>query len=535
MTRARPVHEHTAAGAARRTALALAVFAALVYVVTGGGRVVASDEVAMLDLSRAMLRGHLWVPAGATLRGPDGRDYTKNAAGQAVLALPLVAIGEAGAAAAHLPPARATLAVRFVASFLNALVTAVLLALLYLGARALGAGAGAALAGALMLGFATPVWVYAKSFLAEPIEGLGILAAVLGASLAGEKRFGLPRGERLAAFGVFLAVSVKLSMLPLVLGALVPLFASPRRTWVAPAIGLALALAGHAVYNVARFGTPLETGYGAQATPAAYTTPILVGLYGLLLSSGKGLVWFAPPVWLVPAGVRAMLRTRSDEPSWLARAGLTSAPGRAAWGTLGATAAALLLYARFQHWAGDGSFGPRYLVPLLPALGLCVVAALASGSSGTRRVARLACVLGVIVQIGGVGIYFGAQMRDAGDYPYTRSLEHPRFMSDSHWNPRFSPIAGHWRMLARNASEHLRGRPPRLGIGQEGGERDARTGVAPADQTALLHAIDVWWLYLADARLGGPAPAFAAALLALLAFGAARALARARAAEAGPA
>ena len=50
-------------------------------------------------------------------------------------------------------------------------------------------------------------------------------------------------------------------------------------------------------------------------------------------------------------------------------------------------------------------------------------------------------------QIGGVAIYFGAQMREAGDYPYTLPLGHPRFMSDSHFNPRFSPIAGHWRML----------------------------------------------------------------------------------------
>ncbi|TMQ68828.1 MAG: hypothetical protein E6K80_13715, partial [Candidatus Eisenbacteria bacterium] len=70
-----------------RTARWIAVFAFLAYAFTGGGRIVGSDEVTMLDLSRALLRGHLDVPVGATLDGPDGRHYTKNAAGQAVLAL----------------------------------------------------------------------------------------------------------------------------------------------------------------------------------------------------------------------------------------------------------------------------------------------------------------------------------------------------------------------------------------------------------------------------------------------------------------
>ena len=266
-------------------------------------------------------------------------------------------------------------------------------------------------------------------------------------------------------------------------------------------------------------------------------------VYGLLLSSGKGLAWFAPPVWLVPLGVRRMLRLGPGGGSWFARAGLASAPGRAAWGALGASATALLLYSRFQHWAGDGSFGPRYLVPLLPALGLCIAAALAArpASAALRGVARLAFLLGFIVQVGGVGIYFGAQMREAGDYPYTLPLEHPRFMSDSHFNPRFSPIAGHWRMLSRNAAEHLRGIHPRLGLksgdgaAPAGPSGDTRLGLSADDQASLLHALDFWWLYIGYAGVGGPLPAFAAALLALLVFLAGRALRRARAAEAEPA
>lgn len=72
-----------------RTARRLALAAFLAYAATGGGRIVGSDEVTMYEVSRALLGGRVAVPEGATLRGPDGRHYSKNAAAQAVVALPL--------------------------------------------------------------------------------------------------------------------------------------------------------------------------------------------------------------------------------------------------------------------------------------------------------------------------------------------------------------------------------------------------------------------------------------------------------------
>src|SRR5439155_21520838 len=168
------------------TARWIAVAAFLVYVVSGGGRIVGSDEVTMLELSRAMLRGGIAVPEGATLAGRDGRQYTKNAAAQAVLATPLVVAAEITAGAAHLSPPRQALAVRFVVSFFNAIVTAILLAAFYLIARRLRVGPRAALGATLMLGFTTPVWVYSKSFMAEPLQSLGLLLALAGCAGTGE-------------------------------------------------------------------------------------------------------------------------------------------------------------------------------------------------------------------------------------------------------------------------------------------------------------------------------------------------------------
>jgi len=135
--------------AARATAGWLALAFALLYLATGGGRIVGSDEVTMAELSRALLAGRIDVPEGATLAGRDGRHYSKNHAGQAVLALPWTLAGEAAARVLPFAPAKRALAARAVVSTFNAFVAAILVGVFYLAARSLGAGAVGALAATL--------------------------------------------------------------------------------------------------------------------------------------------------------------------------------------------------------------------------------------------------------------------------------------------------------------------------------------------------------------------------------------------------
>jgi hypothetical protein len=479
----------------RQTARWIGITMLFVYVLTGGGRIVGSDEVTMLELSRAMLHGGFAVPLGATLDGPDGRHYSKNAAGQAVLALPLTALAELTAARLPMAAYRRPLAMRFMVSFFNAAVAALLIARFYRAARSLGVRATPAFDAALMLALTTPLWVYAKSFMAEPLQALGLLLALDGSARAAQ---GEPRGAWTAGLGLLIAVSVKLSMLPLALACLLPMMRAHWTSWLAPALLLALGLAGNAAYDYARFGNVFETGYGAQATWASHTTPLATGLYGLLLSSGKGVLWFAPALWLAIPGALAMRRAGAV-PAW---AMLSIA---IAW------TFALLLYGTFEHWAGDGSFGPRYLVPLLPLGFLPVAWFMARGGWWRRGLAILLATLGLAVQLGGVAIYFGAQMREAGDYPYTRALNDPAFMHESHFVPAHSPILGHWRMLTRNAGEHFQRKLPKLGGGED---VDPRLGIGEKDQAAMQHALDFWWLYAGYA--GVPALAIVGALLVLL-------------------
>jgi len=493
----------------KRAPWAIALAALLTYALSGGGRIVGSDEVTMFELARSIAHGNIRVPEGATMRGPDGQTYSKNTWGEALLALPLVVAGDLAARAAGFEGERAQWAARFVASFFNAVVASLLLAALYGALRGLRLGARASLAATVALGFTTPLWIYAKSFMAEPLEGLGLLLALAGAARAGAAPASADQrlGERAAAAGAFLAISAKLGVAPLALACLSALGFRRPRAWLVPLGGVAVALVGHAIYNQLRFGSLLETGYGAQASVSAFSTPLFVGVYGLLLSSGKGIAWFAPIVWLAPLGVAAMVRSRQHSDA--ARRGDDAR--RAGWAIVAAWAVALLVYGRFQHWGGDGSWGPRYLVPVLPLGAIAVGFALDGASKLRKRVAWALALAGLVVTLGGVGIYFGAQMREAGDYPYTLALDDPHFMEASHWNPRFSPIAGHWRMLSRNVQEHLRGEAPVLG---RNGAVDARTGITQEEAQALLQAIDVWWLYAGYA--GIPRLPLGLAALALL-------------------
>ena len=490
---------------ARRVARHLGLALTLLFLATAGGRITASDEYTLYRLAESLVtRGAVWVEAGNAERGPAGRLYPKAGIGQALAAAPFYAAGKA--AAIPFDGAKEELVTRAITSLLNAFVSGLLGAILFLLFLEVGAAPRGALFWAFATCLATPLWVYAKSFLTEPLLALGLTAGFYGAVRF--RATGAPRHALIAGFAWGGTVLVKYALAPAVLLLALPFLPDLRKTRAAlPGIlAVLLCVLLALVYNATRTGSPLGTGYGRQASASAFSTPLFVGLYGLLLSSGKGIVWFAPAIALAPAGWAEMTRPRqhSNEP----RHGV--AARNAALAAIATWMVGLLQFGTFQHWAGDGSWGPRYLVPLLPLAFVAVAFALTAATRARRRLAWTLGLAGLLVTVGGVGIHFGAEMRAVGDYPYTLALEDPHFMEASHFNPRFSPIVVHWRMLAQNAASHLRGDLPALG---NDGTPDPRLGISPADQAAMLRAIDVWWLYARYAGL--PMAPLAVAVLAL--------------------
>lgn len=463
------------------------LFFALLYAATMSGTISSSDGHTMFLLTRSVVeRGAVDVPGGNTLAGVGGRAYPKAGIGQALLGVPAYwaasRLVEALPALQGKREAVQKFAVQSMAPLVGALVCLLFLGLL----RAESVPPRTALLGALLLGIATPVWVYSKTYTAETWLML-CLTATFG-SLIRFRRTGSVGAAALAGTACGLAILIKVAMaLPVAAFAIYFLDSLRRRkgslpAFAAAALPLLVAMAGMLLYNHARFGSFTESGYGVEQTASAYGTPLLVGLYGLLLSPGKGAFLYAPPLLLLFFLAGRYASTRRAE-FMLA---------------LGVVIPSLLLNARFRAWGGDGSWGPRYLVPFLPVL-LFPAAAMLAESRTARRWAAALLAVGVLAQWGGVSIHYGSYLREAGEYPYKRAFEDPRFLEDTHWVPNFSPLAGHWRMFSRNLGEHLGGDWPRVTMGspeaapENGAVRIALSG---ADKERLLHGIDFWFLYL---------------------------------------
>lgn len=161
------------------------------------------------------------------------------------------------------------------------------------------------------------------------------------------------RRELLAGLALGLGVVVRQTTALIGLGA-VRLGTLAEGPWSAAAtlvVGLAFGTIPLFVYQQLVFGSAFETGYG----PKPFDTPLLEGLYGLLLSPSRGLVVYEP--WALAALASLAL-------AWL-RPGLVAARLRslsAAWLAL------LVLYATYAEWWGGRVFGPRFLDDMAPVL-----------------------------------------------------------------------------------------------------------------------------------------------------------------------
>lgn len=250
-------------------------------------------------------------------------------------------------------------------------------------ARRLDLSWGKSLVVGLLIGAGTMLLPYVPTGFSElaiaALVGLGLLA--VAAARAGRPWAALVGGVAAGATVLFRTDSVLL-VLPAI-GAGVWFAAEPRRrrrTLVRFAAGAGPFLAFCAWYNAYRFGSPFRLGY--QNT-AGFSYPFVRGLKGLLISPGRGLLWYVPLVVVAAVGARRAWRR---DP------------------VLTATAAALLvarplLFASWSQWEGGVCWGPRFLVPAMPALAVGVVEVV-RGFAAWRAPARVALVAAIAVSVG---------------------------------------------------------------------------------------------------------------------------------------
>ncbi|MFZ1755207.1 MAG: hypothetical protein WAU10_15760 [Caldilineaceae bacterium] len=349
----------------RRTAFLVAALLFACYLLTYTGIIQSSDGLAMFATTESIVRRGAadinqlrWMDIQQGSFGPDGELYSRKGLGMTLLALPLVWL-------ARLWPA---IGLTQTALLLNPLLTAWTGGLLYLAVIRLGWSRFAAIAAALAFGLATLAWPYTQTFFSDTMAGWGLFAALYWLlAFQQDRRKHLLFWAGLAWGLAYLSRAINLVTLPVYGLALLSLLTegkglrigdwrlgtgriNPRfREWILFASPILAAGLISLWWNWLRFGAPLDSGY---VESEAFNGDWLFGLAGLLISPGRGLVWYSPVLLLVPLGV-----------GWFWR--------RARWLLLSSACVALLywlFYGKWYMWHGGYSWGPRFLVPVLPFL-----------------------------------------------------------------------------------------------------------------------------------------------------------------------
>jgi hypothetical protein len=295
---------------------------------------------------------------------------------------------------------------------LNPAIIAATALTLWAWARAAGWGPRVAAVVALVTVGATPLLSYSSTAFVEPATALGVAIGLLGVELARRR---VVLGPLLAGAGSAAAVLMRADSLVLIVPfmGLAAAMRSRRPVAVLPfALALAPSVALVAAYNAIRFGSPLVGQYQRMPLTQAFDHPWLVGVYGLTLSPGRGLLLFTPLVILAGAGAvwawrRSAVMTLLCVSLLLAR---------------------VAFYAGWYAWYGGSGWGPRFLVPALPALAPLVVEVLVRLPSATSvvRVAAVGVVAaGLALAVLGAGVDYAAESFQKDSWEQTRGLMQP--------------------------------------------------------------------------------------------------------------
>jgi hypothetical protein len=386
------------------------------------------DAQVMFAVARSIARtGTAYVPRSADAFGLNS-PHSSYGLGQSLAEVPAYLLAMS---TGHRPETFAML--------VNPVLFTVVALVVWAWARLAGATAVVAAAVAVATTFGTLLLAYTTTGGSEVGTALGIAIAILGVELTRRRTVA---GSFVAAAGVTVAVLMRSDSAILVAGpVVVALLVASRR-------GLPLfllAIAPVAIVTLLYSGT-----HGAQyqgiTLSQGFSHSFGVGVYGLVLSPGRGLLLYVPLVLPALAAIPWAWR-RSPVVTALCLALLCLR---------------VLFYAKWFAWQGGWAWGPRFLVPAMPALAPFVFEFLRRLSWRRWPLAAAAAavvLLSITVQVLGASVRYDTDTANLTMTAVWRANQdsgpQDRVLSD--W--RYFPILEHLRELRKgqNLSRGYRG------------------------------------------------------------------------------
>ncbi len=465
--------------------ISISLFTALTcfYILLGGGHIYTPDGVVMFRVGQSLTHGHAdinelenWPGFGVfktdDVSNKESKTYAKYGLAYSLMTLPLIVLGDSLAPLltsnernifnetktpgrakwddwssenGHIPMQI------FIASWLNAFLTAAWITCFFLVGCELHFGTKASLIMALLAGLATPLIHYAQTFFSEPLAGLAFMLHYLLLLVSQRKQWS--QGYLFfAGLALGWVVLTKIALIVLCIPAITYLIilllqsTNADQAWVkkikfiiinggAFALGLAIPFIILLTYNFMRFNHFFETGYGAESN--LWTTPLREGIYGLLFSAGRGLLCYTPLIFVSLALTRKFTKSHLKE-SLYSVAIFTSI---------------LLLYAKWHMWEGGWCWGPRFLIPIIPFLLLPIGAALNSYKKWPTlgKLGFISLVLiSLVISINGLLVNYIDYYQYLTNFYKMHSsalievgITHPYDLL--RWEWKFSPLIAYWK------------------------------------------------------------------------------------------
>ena len=277
-----------------------------------------------------------------------------------------------------------------------------------------------------------------------------------------------------------------------------------RSAWIVPMLPLVLFGILIAWHNWTRYGNIAYTGYHLDDLSSHLLTgkeggyftfsPFNVGiaLYGLLLSSGRGLLFFLPVAFLTPMALKRFGRAHRQEALLFASLILLH----------------LLFFSSFRPWHGGSCWGPRYLLPIVPFL-ILPLAALLKEAAARATLVKAVGIAGGLIQLPAALTNFHLFIRFVHEHRVGGLIFFSRQPGDPLFSPGLSPIAGAFCQLASAISRLVTGQALAYPVPSWAGG-----GLA---SMASYDLIDIWWVNaLRTGFLSDPAAVGLGAVVALL-------------------